>query len=64
MTYYVSYHFMIILIFRLILRWYPENYKVETINNKNISDSVSVSKNSIKSLFVNYLVKKEVLNIL
>ena len=55
---------MIILIFRLILRWYAENYKVETINNKNISDSVSVSKNSIKSLFVNYLVKKEVLNIL
>ena len=64
MTYYVSYHFMIILIFRLILRWYAETYKVETINNKNISDSVSVSKNNIKSLFVNYLVKKEVLNIL
>ena len=55
---------MIILIFRLILRWYAETYKVETINNKNISDSVSVSKNNIKSLFVNYLVKKEFLNIL
>ena len=32
------------------LRGYDaETYKVETINNKNLSDSLSVSKNSIKN---------------
>ena len=30
---------------------YAEAYKVETINNKNLSDSLSVSKNSIRTLF-------------
>ena len=28
-----------------------KTYKVEIINNKNLSDSLSVSKNSIKILF-------------
>ena len=32
-------------------REYAETYKVEIINNKNLSDSLSVSKNSIKNLF-------------
>ena len=30
---------------------YAKTYKVEIINNKNLSDSLSVSKNSIKILF-------------
>ena len=30
---------------------YAEIYKVEIINNKSLSDSLSVSKNSIKILF-------------
>ena len=30
---------------------YAETYKVEIINNKSLSDSLSVSKNSIKNLF-------------
>ena len=34
-----------------ILRRYAETYKVEIINNKNLSDSLSVSRNSIKDLF-------------
>ena len=33
------------------LRGYAEAYKVEIINNRNLSDSLSVSKNSIKNLF-------------
>ena len=33
------------------LRGYAETYKVKIINNKSLSDSVSVSKNSIKNLF-------------
>ena len=32
-------------------RGYAEPYKVEIINNKNLSDSLSVRKNSIKNLF-------------
>ena len=34
-----------------IPRGYAETYKVEIINNRNLSDSLSVSKNSIKKLF-------------
>ena len=34
-----------------MLRGYAETYKVEIINNRNLSDSLSVSKNSIKNLF-------------
>ena len=30
---------------------YAKTFKVEIINNKNLSDSLSVSKNSIKNLF-------------
>ena len=45
-------------------RGYAESYKVEIINNKNLSDSLSLSKNSIKNLFDELLRKKEVLNIL
>ena len=33
------------------LRGYVEAYKVEIISNGNLSDSLSVSKNSIKNLF-------------
>ena len=45
-------------------RGYAETYKVEIINNKNLSDSLSVSKNSIKNLFDELLREKGVLNIL
>ena len=40
------------------LRGYVESYKVEIINNKNLSDSLSVSKNSIKNLFDELLREK------
>ena len=33
------------------LRGYVETYKEEIINNKNLSDSLSLNKNSIKNLF-------------
>ena len=46
------------------LRGYAETYKVEIINNRNLSDSLSVSKNSIKNLFDELLREKGVLNIL
>ena len=39
-------------------------HKVELINNKNLSDSLSVSKNSIKNFFDELLREKGVLNIL
>ena len=45
-----------------MLRGYAETYKVEIINNKYLSESLSVSKNSIKNLFNEE--KKGVLNIL
>ena len=45
-------------------RGYAESYKVEIINNKNLRDSLSVSKNSIKNLFDELLREKGVLNIL
>ena len=41
------------------LRGYVESYKVEIINNKNLSDSLSVSKNSIKNLFDELLREKK-----
>ena len=34
-----------------VLIGYAETYKVEIINNRNLSDSLSVSKNSTKNLF-------------
>ena len=37
---------------------YPETYEVEIINNKSLSDSLSVSKNSMKNLFVELLREK------
>ena len=40
------------------LRGYAEIYKVEIINNRNLSDSLSVSKNSIKILFDELLREK------
>ena len=46
------------------LRGYAKTYKVKIINNKNLSDSLSVSKNSIKNLFDELLREKRVLNIL
>ena len=45
-------------------RGYVETYKVEIINNRNLSDLLSVIKNSIKNLFDELLRKKGVLNIL
>ena len=38
---------------------YAETYKVEIINNKSLSDSLSVSKNSIKNLFDELLREKK-----
>ena len=37
---------------------YAETYKVEIINNKSLSDSLSVAKNSIKNLFDKLLREK------
>ena len=37
---------------------YAETYEVEIINNKSLSDSLSVSKNSIKNLFDELLREK------
>ena len=45
-------------------RGYVETYKAEVIHNKNLSDSLSVSKNNIKNLFAEFLRGKGVLNIL
>ena len=45
-------------------REYAETYKVEIINNRNLSDLLSVIKNSIKNLFDELLREKGVLNIL
>ena len=39
-------------------RGFVETYKVEVINNKSLSDSLPVSKNSIKNLFDELLSKK------
>ena len=39
-------------------RGYAESYKVEFINNKNVSDSLSLSKNSTKYLFDELLREK------
>ena len=36
------------------LRGYAETYKVEIINNKNLSDLLPLSKNSIKMYLINY----------
>ena len=40
------------------LRGYAEAYKVEIFNNRNLSDSLSVSKKSIKNLFDKLLREK------
>ena len=40
------------------LRGYAEAYKVEIINNRNLSDSFSVSKKSVKNLFDKLLREK------
>ena len=40
------------------LRGYAEAYKVEIINNRNLSDSLSVSKKSTKNLFDELLREK------
>ena len=39
-------------------RGYAETYKVKVINNKSLSDSLSVSKDSIKNLFDELLREK------
>ena len=39
-------------------RGYAETYKVEIINNRSLSDSLSVGKNSIKNLFNELLREK------
>ena len=40
-------------------RAYAKTYKVEIINNRNLRDSLSVSKNSIKNLFDELLKEKK-----
>ena len=60
-NYYVSYHFMTILRFlrkERAFRGYAKTYKVEIINNNNLSDSSPVNKNSIKNLFDELLREK------
>ena len=42
-----------------VLRGYAETYKVEIIDNRNLSGSLSVSKNSIKNLFNELLREKK-----
>ena len=56
MNYYVSYHFMMILIFQE-KKGHTETYKVEIINNKSLSDLLYVSQNSIKNLFDELLIE-------
>ena len=58
MNYYVSYHFMMILIFQE-KKGHTETYKVEIINNKSLSDLLYVSENSIKNLFDELLIEKK-----
>ena len=41
-----------------MLRGYAETYKVEIIDNRNLSDSLSVNKNSIKILLNELLREK------
>ena len=41
------------------LRGHAKTYKVEIINNKNLSNSLSVSKNNIKNLYDELLIKKK-----
>ena len=43
---------------------YAKTYKIEIIDNKSLSDSLSVSKNSIKNLFDELLREKKGFNIL
>ena len=40
-------------------RGYAETYKVESVNNRNLSDLLSVIKNSVKKLFDELLRKKK-----
>ena len=42
------------------LRGHAKTYKVEIINNKNLSNSLSVSKNNIKNLYDELLRKKSI----
>ena len=42
----------------MALRGYAEAYKVKIINNRNLSDSLSLSKKSIKNLFDKLLREK------
>ena len=42
----------------MTFRGYAETYKVEIINNRNLSDLLSVIKNSIKNWFDELLRKK------
>ena len=41
-----------------VFKGYGETYKVEIINNKSLSDALSVAKNSIKNLFDKLLREK------
>ena len=41
-----------------VFKRYGKTYKVEIINNRSLSDSLSVSKNSIKILFDELLIEK------
>ena len=53
---------MMILIFqenKRAFKRYTETYQVEIINNKNLSDSLVISKPAIKDLFSNLLREKK-----
>ena len=55
MNYYVSYDDIYISSKERAFKRYVKTYKVDIINNnKSLSDSLSVSKNSIKNLLMNY----------
>ena len=61
MNYYVSYHFMMILIFQEKkghLEGMPKLIKQKLLTIKDLNDSLSVSKNSIKNLFDELLREK------
>ena len=49
---------------KMAFKRYVETYQVETINNKNLVDSLPVSKNGIKNLFDELLREKGVSSIL
>ena len=54
MNYYVSYDDIYISSKERAFKKYVKTYKVDINNNKSLSDSLPLSKNSIKNLLINY----------